>query len=313
MGQEVTVETVTPAANPAPSASEPASMKLGFWKTAFLVALPILLLLYVFIAATGVYSQAKHRRASLDPVSVADKPAPNGRQLYIDNCAKCHGIRGNADGETSAFLDPWARKFGEEKFQFASTENGVPTDDDLIYVIAHGIPGTGMPPFDQLSHDEQRAIAGHVRLLAYAGLYAKLYQRAALDEDPFPNEIHDMTVKQLSPGAVREVPKELPAATPDSIERGRILFGTSCATCHGPMGAGDGPQVKDMKRDNGQPIKPRDLSRGIFMAGGEPERLYLRIALGIPGTPMPASSTLKPSEIGDLVNFVRSLSQNAPQ
>jgi mono/diheme cytochrome c family protein len=69
-----------------------------------------------------------------------------------------------------------------------------------------------------------------------------------------------------------------------------------------------------MKNDNGQPTKPRDLARGIFKGGGEPNRLYCRIALGIPGTPMPASNAaLKPPEIGDLVNFVLSLSANANQ
>ena len=156
-----------------------------------------------------------------------------------------------------------------------------------------------------------RAVIAHVRLLAFAGMYARLYKRAAKDEEPDPNEIHAQAVKQLVPGPVREVPRDFPAPTPASIERGRELFVKSCATCHGPKGAGDGPQVKGMKNDNGQPTKPRDLARGIFKAGGEPNRLYIRISLGMPGTPMPASATLKPAEIGDLVNFVRSLSANA--
>ena len=61
--------------------------------------------------------------------------------------------------------------------------------------------------------------------------------------------------------------------------------------------------------DNGQPTKPRDLARGIFKGGGEVKRLYARIALGIPGTPMPSSAVVqKPSDIGDIVNFILSLS-----
>src|SRR5207302_9349680 len=117
---------------------------------------------------------------------------------------------------------------------------------------------------------------------------------------------------QLLPGPQLDVPSDLPPATPDSIARGRIIFTKNCATCHGPNGAGDGPQVKGMKNENDRPTKPRDLARGIFKGGGEPNRLYCRIALGIPGTPMPSSrAALKPSEIGDLVNFVLSLSANA--
>ena len=218
-------------------------------------------------------------------------------------------MRGHADGVTSPSLDPWARRFGEEKFQFGSTMNGVPTDDDLIYIIAHGIPGTGMPDFSHLSETERRALVGHVRLLAFAGLYSRLYKRAAKDEDPEPDKIHAQTVKQLTPGPPLEIPSDLPAPTPESIARGRKLFTASCATCHGPNGAGDGPQVKGMKMDNGQPTKPRDLARGIFKGGGEVKRLYARIALGIPGTPMPSSAAAqKPSDIGDIVNFVLSLS-----
>jgi mono/diheme cytochrome c family protein len=218
-------------------------------------------------------------------------------------------MRGNADGVTSPALDPWARRFGEDKFQFASTTNGIPTDDDLTYIISHGIPGTAMPDFGHLSVNERLAIARHVRLLATRGLYCKLYARAAKDEDPECAEIHTKTLKQLAPGTVLAIPSDLPASTPESIARGRVLFANNCATCHGPKGAGDGRDVSKLKLENGQPTKPRDLARGIFKGGGEPNRLYCRIALGIPGTPMPATvAALKPSEIGDLVNFVLSLS-----
>ena len=118
--------------------------------------------------------------------------------------------------------------------------------------------------------------------------------------------------KQAIPGEVVQAPANLPAPDESSLARGHKLFTAMCATCHGPKGAGDGTQI--MKRDNGEPIKPRDLARGIFKGGGEPERLYVRIAVGMPGTPMPGSSSaLKPQEIGDLVNFVRSLSQSAPR
>jgi hypothetical protein len=63
-----------------------------------------------------------------------------------------------------------------------------------------------------------------------------------------------------------------------------------------------------MKNDNGWPTRPRDLARGVFKSGAERDRLYTRILLGMPGTPMPGSPSLKPEELGDLVNFVLSLS-----
>lgn len=309
MGQEVNSELTETTSSPTVWRAQ----KLGKWKSAFVIALPLLLLAYVFAAGGGVFSAVKHAHPPVELPANGVSAAPNGRKIYAEHCAKCHGIRGQADGVASASLDPWARKFGEEKFQFASTENGIPVDADLNYIILRGIPGTGMPSHEHLQEPEMRAIIAHVRLLTFAGMYARLFKRAAKDEEPDPNEIHSQAVKQLVPGKVCEVPKDWPPADAASIERGRKLYMTSCATCHGPTGAGDGPQVKGMKNDNGQPTKPRNLARGIFKAGGETNRLFIRISLGMPGTPMPASATLKPAEICDLVNFVRSLSANAPK
>jgi mono/diheme cytochrome c family protein len=209
----------------------------------------------------------------------------------------------------SFVLNPPARRFGHDKFALATTTNGVPTDDDLVYVIRHGILGTSMPSHEQLSDAECRALAAHVRRLAHAGLYAKLFERAAKDEDPVALEISAMTAKQLSPGQPLPIP-ELKEPSAESVARGELVFQKNCATCHGPQGKGDGPQVKDMKNDNGWPTKPRDLARGIFKGGSERERVYARIALGLPGTPMPGTAaTLTPDQLADLTNFVLSLSR----
>jgi len=114
--------------------------------------------------------------------------------------------------------------------------------------------------------------------------------------------------------------------TPESRERGRKLFRSDtakCAQCHGPAGKGDGPQTEDYqvilgtnkKRtipglfdDWGNPIKPRDLTSGIYRGGRRPLDLYRRIYSGIKGTPMPPFGTaLKDEEIWDIVNYAMSL------
>jgi DMSO reductase family type II enzyme heme b subunit len=50
---------------------------------------------------------------------------------------------------------------------------------------------------------------------------------------------------------------------------------------------------------------------GIFKGEPDPASIYRRIALGMPGTPMPSSSNLKPDQIIDLAHFIRSLSDEA--
>jgi mono/diheme cytochrome c family protein len=116
------------------------------------------------------------------------------------------------------------------------------------------------------------------------------------------------------------------ADSPESRERGRKLFHSDtakCAQCHGPAGKGDGPQTEDYQAilgtnakrkvpglfdDWGNPIKPRDLTSGIYRGGRRPLDIYRRIYSGIKGTPMPPFGTaLKDEEIWDIVNYAMSL------
>lgn len=133
---------------------------------------------------------------------------------------------------------------------------------------------------------------------------------------------------------------DTPAERLASIARGKELYATQdaqCAKCHGPAGKGDGEQT-DLYDDwnkpkqglsaahtadlaklytlPGQQIRPRDFTKGIFRGGSRPEDLYLRIHIGIKGTPMPGvgptpsnQGVLTPDEIWDVVNYVRSLSR----
>jgi DMSO reductase family type II enzyme heme b subunit len=50
------------------------------------------------------------------------------------------------------------------------------------------------------------------------------------------------------------------------------------------------------------------LTLGIFKGGHDAASLYRRIAIGMPGSPMPSSTQLTPEQIVDLVHFLRSLS-----
>ncbi len=114
--------------------------------------------------------------------------------------------------------------------------------------------------------------------------------------------------------------------SPQSRERGRKLFVSDtakCSQCHGAAGKGNGPQTEDYQLIPGStkkfskpglfdvwdhPIKPRDLTSGIYRGGRRPLDIYRRIYSGIKGTPMPPfGAALKDEEIWDLVNYAMSL------
>ncbi len=110
----------------------------------------------------------------------------------------------------------------------------------------------------------------------------------------------------------------------NSLQRGSKLFQTTCLICHGPKGRGDGENAERYHKNEsvspprdydqigfhdswGNPIKPRDLTQGIYRGGRRPLDIYRRIRGGIPGTPMPGADKLSDEQIWDTVNFIMSL------
>jgi hypothetical protein len=66
--------------------------------------------------------------------------------------------------------------------------------------------------------------------------------------------------------------------------------------------------VESLRDGKGFPIRPRDLTTGVFKGAHDAPSLYRRILAGIPDTPMPANPHLTDVQAWDLVHFVRSLS-----
>ena len=74
--------------------------------------------------------------ASPGPAQNPSDPAaagklPPGQVLYGRHCAACHGANGDGQGLAAAFLYPKPRSFRGGKYRLVSTDNSVPTRDDL--------------------------------------------------------------------------------------------------------------------------------------------------------------------------------------
>ena len=145
---------------------------------------------------------------------------------------------------------------------------------------------------------------------------------------------------------VTEIPEAPDAFSPgneghkDFVATGRQLFYQrgNCAQCHGDTAVGNGQLenfddwTNDWIKTPGvdpfdpatfqnfvaagalppRPIKPRNLTESVYRGGGEPEEIYLRIANGIEGTPMPAAPALSSDEIWALVAYVKILPYTDP-
>jgi hypothetical protein len=62
-----------------------------------------------------------------------------------------------------------------------------------------------------------------------------------------------------------------------------------------------------------RPTTPRNLVRDPMKGGSQAQSLYLRIRLGMPGTPHPASPALQEADLVALVHYCQSLGREPKQ
>ena len=243
-----------------------------------------------------------------------EKIATERRELYERHCVGCHGVDGDGQGYASWLLFPKPRDFGGDQFRLISSEKRNPTLEDVEKAISRGMPGSGMLPWSHLSKRERKLLAEEVLRLREAGLRRLFFATAEKEEggevdeeEPEEKGVAAFLQERLESGQAVKIPK-IGEPDEETLARGKFLyFKQSCHMCHGNEGRGDGR--KQMIDDHGLPTKPRDFTRGIFKGDHDPASVYLRIALGMPGTPMPSSrDTLSPERMMDITHFVLSMS-----
>jgi len=222
-----------------------------------------------------------------------------GQAVYEQHCAACHGVNGDGNGPATVWLFPKPRNFNAGLFKIQSTPAGsLPTDEDLFQTITRGMAGSSMPSFTYLSEQQRRDVVQFVKYLTSevgpAGERINKFEEAKAKGD-------------LKPPV--NVPPE-PGVTVEALVKGKEIFARlQCFTCHGEQGQGDGPSAPTLKDNWGIPLPPRDFTIGAFRGGSEGRDLYLRIANGLAGTPMPpfGDDLLKPDERWALVQYIQSL------
>jgi mono/diheme cytochrome c family protein len=109
------------------------------------------------------------------------------------------------------------------------------------------------------------------------------------------------TASSASPAA-----RPAAAVTPAALERGRELYKTNCAACHGEKGKGDGPAAGVMKPP------PRDHTDRAYMSTLSDTDLGKIIQMGgaVKGKPlMPSNPQIRGTDLDAVVAFTRSLSE----
>src|SRR3974390_510247 len=90
--------------------------------------------------------------------------ADQGKMIYDQWCAPCHGYKGDGKGYAADFVFPKPRDFTKGTYKFRSTPSGdPPTDEDIIRSIRNGNPGTSMPPWNRFSDEEVKALVDYLK------------------------------------------------------------------------------------------------------------------------------------------------------
>jgi len=230
--------------------------------------------------------------------------SPSSR-LYARHCAHCHGDTGDGKGRAARHIFPRPRDLRDGRMRLVSTQNGVPTLNDLQAVIKVGMPGTSMPAYDDLEDHELSLLAETVVQMQRDGARERLERELdEAGETVNPAELADIVADFTTPGEVVTVPPISPASA-ESIGRGRAVYvQNACESCHGTGGEGDTTMPLFDESDN--PVVPTDLTVGLLKGGNKPESIYLRVLVGMPGSPHPAN-VISTDQLIDLVHFVKSL------
>ncbi len=226
--------------------------------------------------------------------------------LYARHCGACHGANGDGNGRAARYMFPKPRDLRSDKFRLVSASNAVPTQEDVDAAINRGMPGTSMPSFEDLSQDAKRLLTKEVLRLRREGIredYVAMLKEEGEEIDE--QEVESVVEHLTTPTDVVQVPR-FGSANTKTMEMGKDLyFSQTCDSCHGQDGCGDPNLV--LFDDGRRPTRARDLVRERFRGGDEPEAIYLRILLGMPGTPHPASKNLTREQSIALVQYCRSL------
>ncbi|MBI3805485.1 MAG: cbb3-type cytochrome c oxidase subunit I [Nitrospirae bacterium] len=241
-------------------------------------------------------------RESFHPTQLAagSALAPNekvldiGKEVYKRRCIGCHGEKGDGNGASAPFLNPKPRNFTRGFFKFRSTagKDSLPLDADLYQTITHGLWGTAMPPWYEISELERGAVIQYIKTFS----------------DRWRKEAVSLPVV---------IPAE-PAPDAAAVERGRQVFAQAgCLGCHGAEGKGDGPLAPILRDVWGNPVRPANFTlpagaKGGVKLGHDARHLFTVVMNGVGGTPMEAfAERLTLQQIWDVVHFVQSLRQNA--
>jgi mono/diheme cytochrome c family protein len=184
-----------------------------------------------------------------------------GKELYTTHCLTCHGCAGNGLGSYGGTLAVTPADYKQDPFR------NMP-DDQWLWHVSEGVPGTVMPTWKTSLTEDQRWKA--IRYIQ------QVFARPAMHD---PDEGDPV-------GEYAGLANPLPISV-SVLEHGKAIYTRECLVCHGDAGHGGGLYAKGI-----QPT-PADFSDSASYGTLEnpiytDADFFWRISEGVPWTAMPA-------------------------
>jgi mono/diheme cytochrome c family protein len=213
-----------------------------------------------------------------NPVPLDVDVLDQGKAIFIRECMVCHGDAGRGQGPYRQWLKPGPPDFGDGSY-------GDYTDADYFWRISEGVPWSAMPAWKLQYGEEDRWKVVH---------YIRTMFTQTESPPPAPPEGEDFTYPDVYKTSAR-FPEGI------SYERGRVVFLTNCAHCHGLAGDGIG---WDGTYLNPTPADFREMASESMTPEAQGERLA-KVTFGIQDTAMPSWGEFLPeSQRWDVIKYL---------
>lgn len=262
--------------------------------------------------------------------AAADQPPAAvsvGEKVYTQNCAVCHGDKGNTAFWAQNGLNPPPRDFT------APESLSTLTRSRMLDSVTNGRPGTGMMPFkSRLTGDEIDAVVGYIRFTFMGVDPGEDSGSAPLAQvKPVAESVESMPPMAGIPGVDAPLSSARPATADANVQApvdslpgapsghsmeadmslpvpnglkgdlawGRTFYMSNCFVCHGVTGQGDGPRAYfNIPR-------PRNFTSEAARQVLNRPRIFDSITNGRVATVMPAwNKVLTEQQIAGLTEFV---------
>jgi mono/diheme cytochrome c family protein len=208
-----------------------------------------------------------------------------GKQIFLENCAHCHGLAGDGQGWDGQYLNPTPADFRS----MAGMTMGPNAQGEHLAKVTFGIKDTAMPYWGEWMPESMRWDA--IRYLMGTFMQGKPMTRSVYNNGQIAaNYVTASSQVFLDEG--HTIP----------TDQGGDLYAQYCATCHGDQGQGNGPGTEG-NASGGPAAYPSDMGEAY---------IFWRVWEGVPDSMMyPFQWMLSDSDIWSITLYVNDMTSTS--